>query len=79
MIEDCPSHLQQENHDTNEESSPIEPQPEISFHAMDRTNHPQTLRMTGRIRNNEVTMLINGGSTHNFIEQLIVKKLALPV
>lgn len=79
MIEDCLSHPQKENHDTNEESPPIEPQPEISFHAMDKTNHPQTLHMTGRIRNNEVTVLINDGSTHNFIKQLIVKKLALPV
>lgn len=79
MIEDCPLGPQTEDHDTNEELPTIEPQPEISFHAMVGTNHPQTLRMTGRNRNNEVIVLIDGGSTHNFIKQSIVKKLALPI
>jgi len=71
--------LESEDHHTNEELPSIEPLPEISFHAMARTNHPQTLRMTGKIRNKEVTVLIDGGSTHNFINWLIVNKLMLPI
>ncbi|KAL5807034.1 hypothetical protein ACOSQ3_029918 [Xanthoceras sorbifolium] len=43
------------------------------------TTHPQTLRVTGKIKNKEVTVLIDGGSTHNFMDQEIVNKLGLPV
>ena len=53
--------------------------PEISFHAMTGTEHPQTMRVIGQIKNKKVTLLIDGGSTHNFIDEAIVSKLALPV
>lgn len=53
--------------------------PEISFHAMAGTKHPQTIRVSGKLKNKEVTVLIDGGSTHNFIDQSIVSKFRLPV
>jgi len=37
--------------------------PEISFHAIAGTTHPQTLRVMGRLRSKEVMVLIDGGST----------------
>ena len=48
--------------------------PKISFHAITGTAHPQTLRVMGRLRSKEVMVLIDGGSTHNFIDQSIVHK-----
>jgi hypothetical protein len=52
---------------------------EISFHAIAGTAHPQTLRVMGRLRSKEVMVLIDSGSTHNFIDQSIVHKYELPV
>lgn len=43
------------------------------------TVHPQTLRMKGKIRHQEVVVLVDGGSTHNFIDQMTVNRLSLPV
>jgi hypothetical protein len=42
--------------------------PEISFHALAGTAHPQTFRVTGKVGNKELIVLIDGGSTHNFID-----------
>jgi hypothetical protein len=53
--------------------------PEISFHAMTGTEHPQTMHVIGQLKNKKVILLIDGGSTHNFIDEAIVSKLALPV
>ncbi|GJZ63642.1 transposon ty3-G gag-pol polyprotein [Tanacetum coccineum] len=56
-----------------------EPQPEVSFHAITGTNHPQTLRLAGRIKNKDVVVLIDGGSTHNFIDQTLVDRFGLSI
>lgn len=53
--------------------------PEVSFHAISGTEHPQTIRVFGKLKNKNVTVLIDGGSTHNFIDQAIVSKFGLPV
>jgi hypothetical protein len=53
--------------------------PEISFHAIAGTAHPQTLQVMRRLRSKEVIVLIDGGSTHNFIDQSIVNKYELLV
>jgi hypothetical protein len=49
---------------------------EISFHAIAGTTHPQTPRVMGRLRSK---VLIDSGSTHNFIDQSIINKYELPV
>nr|XP_034886896.1 uncharacterized protein LOC118027607 [Populus alba] len=53
--------------------------PEISFHALVGISHPRTFRVTGRIGHKELIVLIDGGSTHNFIDQSVVIKLGLHV
>ena len=53
------SHLEQEHHEVI---------PEISFHAIAGTEHPQTIRVLGKLKNKNVVVLIDGGSTHNFID-----------
>ncbi|XP_028065295.1 uncharacterized protein LOC114268339 [Camellia sinensis] len=65
--------------DLPEETELTEPLPEISFHAIAGTAHPQTFRVMGKLQNKAVTVLIDGGSTHNFIDQAIVTKFGLPV
>ena len=49
-----------------------ETMPKISFHAIARTNHPQTIRVLSKLRNKNIIMLIDDNSTHNFIDQAIV-------
>jgi len=58
---------------------PEEDIPEISFHALAGTNHPQTFRVIGKVGKMQVTVLIDGGSTHNFIDQSTATKLGLLV
>ncbi|KAL5753671.1 hypothetical protein ACOSP7_021891 [Xanthoceras sorbifolium] len=43
------------------------------------TEHPRTLRVKGTLKQKEVIVLIDGGSTHNFIDQSLVSNLGLPV
>lgn len=44
----------------------------ISFHAIAKTDHPQTLRVQEALKNRDLIVLIKGGNTHNFIDQSIV-------
>ena len=64
------AHPEQEHHEVI---------PEISFHAIVGTEHPQTIRVLGKLKNKNVMVLIDGGSTHNFIDHAIVSKFGLPV
>ena len=56
-----------------------ETMPEISFHAIARTNHPQTIRVLGKLRNKNIIMLIDDSSTHNFNDQAIVTRYGIPM
>ena len=42
--------------------------PQISLHAMSGVFFPQTLKFKASIANLEVYVLVDGGSTHNFIQ-----------
>ena len=79
MIEDSDSR----DHPSDEEVQPVPDQhdiiSEISFHAIAGAEHPQTIHVLGRLGNKDVTVLIDGGSTHNFIDQAIVSRFGLPV
>nr|GFB09984.1 transposon Ty3-G Gag-Pol polyprotein [Tanacetum cinerariifolium] len=44
-------------------------QGEISFHAISGTILPQTLRLPEKIQNKDVVLLVDGGSTYNFVDQ----------
>lgn len=77
MIEDLA-----EEDNTHEEEKPLAQEdsiPEISLHAIAGTNHPQTIRLIGKMGNKEITVLVDGGSTHNFIDQSVAAKFGLPV
>ncbi|KAK9230741.1 hypothetical protein WN944_023713 [Citrus x changshan-huyou] len=78
MIEDSPQHdcletIEEVKQDTGESI------PEISYHAIPGTEHPQTIRVLGKLKNKDIMVLVDGGSTHNFIDQSVVSKFGLPV
>ena len=47
--------------------------PKISLAAITRISQPQTLKLKGHIKNNNVSILIDTGSTHNFININLAK------
>ena len=49
--------------------------PTISCHALAGINTPQTLKIEGYIKKKMVTLLIDYGSTHNFIHYKLAKVL----
>ncbi|KAF7828429.1 Ty3/gypsy retrotransposon protein [Senna tora] len=57
----------------------LEITPEISFNALEGQFHPSTLRVTGTHNDSVVKVLIDNGSTHNFIKTGVAAKLKLPV
>jgi hypothetical protein len=52
-------------------------EPEISLHAISGSVAPKTMRLVGWIRNHRVVILIDSGSTHNFIDLHAIPKLSL--
>ena len=46
----------------------------ISLHALIGINGYHTMRVQGKIKNQLVSILVDTGSTHNFVDQKIVKK-----
>ena len=51
--------------------------PKISISAITGIHQPQTLKLKGHIKNNNVVVLFNTGSTHNFIDVNVAKRLNL--
>jgi predicted aspartyl protease len=54
-----------------------EAKPEISIQAITSSVHPKTMRIVGRVKNQNLTLLIDSGSTHNFLISSVVKKTRL--
>jgi hypothetical protein len=62
-------------------SSPViadQSEAQRSFHAMSGSTDPATLRIFGRLANHPVTVLIDGRSTHKFVQTRLAKFLNLP-
>lgn len=54
-----------------------EEQAELSIHAIKATSGFQTMRILGRIKNHKLVMLVDSGSTYNFINVSITKLVRL--
>ncbi|XP_052111623.1 uncharacterized protein LOC127742995 [Arachis duranensis] len=52
---------------------------EISFNAMVGAYHPETIRVAGTCEGLPVMVLVDGGSTHNFMKESTAKRLKLPL
>ena len=48
--------------------------PTISCNALARITNPQTLKIEGHIKKKKVIVLIDSGSTHNFIHCKVAKE-----
>lgn len=58
---------------------PTNPSPaQISLNSLKGHVAPEMLRLVGIIANHQVVLLVDGGSTHNFIQKQLVKQLGLP-
>jgi hypothetical protein len=79
MIKDNPTGDKLQVDDTVEELPDTESILKISFHAISRTNHHQTIRVIGKLKNQNITVLIDGGNTHNFLDQSVASRLGLLV
>lgn len=58
--------------------SPLPDTPRISLHAMLGHSFSKNLRLKATIFNKDITVLVDGGSTHNFIQDRIAKFLNMP-
>lgn len=57
---------------------PLDPYPaQISFNSLAGNVAPETLRFMGTIDDHLVVLLVDGGSTHNFIQHQLVSQLGL--
>ncbi|XP_028113652.1 uncharacterized protein LOC114311688 [Camellia sinensis] len=59
------------------ESEHHEDPPAISLHAMSGIHAPQTMRVLGKILNHLATVLVDSGSTHNFLKEELATKVGL--
>ncbi|GFZ06800.1 hypothetical protein Acr_18g0009700 [Actinidia rufa] len=57
----------------------VEEEPQISLHALAGYTRPHTMRVTGRIGYRKVLILVDSGSTHNFVDQRVAQLLGLAV
>jgi hypothetical protein len=54
-------------------------EPEISLHAISGYSGSKSMRLLGLLHNYQVSILIDSGSTHNFLDPSVLSKLQLPV
>ena len=52
---------------------------ELSLHAMSGVKAPSTMRLMAWIGKYEVTLLVDSGSSHNFVNANLIKKIGLRV
>jgi hypothetical protein len=55
----------------------MDQEPKISLNAITRTLNPKTMRMIGIIKGQQVTILIDLGNTHNFVDEQMAKLIGI--
>lgn len=55
----------------------LDEEPEISLNAITGAPSPKTIRIVGVLRNQQVIILIDLGSTHNFVDAQLVAMLGI--
>jgi hypothetical protein len=72
---EAPSMVESPEHiDLPPPSYPLEIEPIISMNSLTGFSDPQTLKLIGYIKHRKVIILINSGSTHNFIHRFIAQE-----
>lgn len=64
----------EESEDTIDENSTETKDPIVSVHALSGSVSHQTMRIRGNIKNKAITILIDSGSTHNFLDPVVAKR-----
>lgn len=62
-----------------EEATEELPEPEITIHALTGWGSPKTIRIQARVNQQQMTALIDSGSTHNFISERAANRLNLKI
>uniref|UniRef100_A0A2N9H8H7 RNA-directed DNA polymerase n=1 Tax=Fagus sylvatica TaxID=28930 RepID=A0A2N9H8H7_FAGSY len=75
MLEVVGEHESESDETAEEEANETTLQPEISLHALTGADTPDTMRVSGWVHGKKLHILIDSGSTHNFINSKIAKKL----
>jgi hypothetical protein len=55
----------------------LDEEPEISLNAITGTHNPKTMRIIGVLRNQQVVILIDSSSTHNFVDAKLAEVLGI--
>jgi hypothetical protein len=76
MLEENPT-LESEKEDLMEIN--VEENPEISLHAIIGNNHPNTMRLIGWVGNHKIIVLVDSGSTYNFLDSSMGRKLKVSI
>jgi hypothetical protein len=75
--EDVETPLVSESSETTDITPPSDPpkvEPIISLNALTSFSAPQTLKLIGYIKHQKVIILVDSGSTHNFIHRCIAQE-----
>ncbi|GJS13677.1 retrotransposable element Tf2 [Tanacetum coccineum] len=62
-----------------EESSMLDEVPQVSLNALNGINSFQTMRITGKIGKHEVHVLVDCGTTHNFLDMNVAKQVGCKI
>jgi predicted aspartyl protease len=68
-----------ESDSDNDKSETIDDLLAVTVHALAGYSNPQTMRASGYIKRQPVTVLIDTGSTNNFLDEDVAKRLSLSV
>ncbi|XP_038977863.1 uncharacterized protein LOC120108346 [Phoenix dactylifera] len=66
-----------DEHEDEGNYSPKEEEAELSLHALSGVQRPSTMRLMAWVGKHEVSLLVDSGSSHNFINSGIVRKVGL--
>ncbi|GMI84821.1 hypothetical protein HRI_002151400 [Hibiscus trionum] len=77
-VEECPT-VQVEPQGSSADDGSGKEHSLVSFNALAGCYYPNTIRVVGEIMGKPVRILIDGGSTHNFVQSRVAKFLGLPI
>ena len=69
-----------ESFEYEEEDAEEEPQPtEVTVHTLASYSNPQTMKIGGLLKQQPITVLIDTGSTTNFLNSKLAVRISLPI